>query len=211
MRTDDLIKAMVADQHGGRNIDDTLRLALLSGAALAGLAFFIMIGFRADIAEAAQTVRFLFKFVVTLSLTTVAVALVFRIGRPGVPLAVPAWSLAGVPLLLIGAVAVELAATPSDAWSSRLIGTNALHCLAVIPLLSLPPLIGLLIALRKGAPAHPGITGAVAGLVSVGIAATYYASNCTDDSPLFVATWYPLAAAIVVAIGAVVGSRLLRW
>jgi len=211
MRTDDLIKAMVADQHGGRNIDDTLRLALLSGAALAGLAFFIMIGFRADIAEAAQTVRFLFKFVVTLSLTAVAVALVFRIGRPGVPLAVPAWSLAGVPLLLIGAVAVELAATPSDAWSSRLIGTNALHCLAVIPLLSLPPLIGLLIALRKGAPAHPGITGAVAGLVSVGIAATYYASNCTDDSPLFVATWYPLAAAIVVAIGAVVGSRLLRW
>lgn len=211
MRTDDLIKAMVADQHEGREIDDAIRLALIAGAFLAGLAFFLALGFRADIADAAQTVRFLFKFVITLSLTATAMALAFRIGRPGVPLNAPAWSLVVVPLLLVGAVTIELAITPQEAWGTKLIGTNAIHCLTVIPLLSIPPLIGLLIALRKGAPAHPGIAGAVAGLVSVGIAATYYASNCTDDSPLFVATWYPLATAIVVAIGAVAGARLLRW
>jgi hypothetical protein len=43
------------------------------------------------------------------------------------------------------------------------------------------------------------------------IAATFYASNCTDDSPLFVATWYPLAIGIVVLAGYVAGSRCLRW
>jgi hypothetical protein len=51
----------------------------------------------------------------------------------------------------------------------------------------------------------------MAGLLSAGLAATLYASHCTDDSPLFVATWYTLGAALVTAIGALVGSRVLRF
>jgi hypothetical protein len=51
----------------------------------------------------------------------------------------------------------------------------------------------------------------LAGAAAAGIAATLYASNCPDDSPLFVASWYPLATLLVVAIGAVAGDRLLRW
>jgi hypothetical protein len=47
--------------------------------------------------------------------------------------------------------------------------------------------------------------------LSAGFAATLYAAHCTDDSPLFVATWYTLAAAAVAAIGAVAGSRVLRF
>jgi len=43
------------------------------------------------------------------------------------------------------------------------------------------------------------------------VAALMYASNCTDDSPLFVASWYPLATAIVVAAGALAGRQWLRW
>ena len=37
--------------------------------------------------------------------------------------------------------------------------------------------------------------------------ATLYASHCTDDSPLFVATWYTIATALVAAVGALAGSR----
>jgi hypothetical protein len=68
-----------------------------------------------------------------------------------------------------------------------------------------------LIALRRGAPSSPGYAGAVAGLVSGGIAAALYALTCPDDSPLFIATWYSLAIAAVVAGTAWVGSRVLRW
>ena len=63
---------------------------------------------------------------------------------------------------------------------------------------------------RHAAPTRPSLAGAVAGLVASGIAATLYASS-TDDSPLFVATWYPLAIGIVVLAGYVAGSRCLRW
>jgi hypothetical protein len=47
--------------------------------------------------------------------------------------------------------------------------------------------------------------------VAAGLAATLYASHCADDSPLFVATWYSLAIALVVAAGAWLGPRVLRW
>jgi hypothetical protein len=51
----------------------------------------------------------------------------------------------------------------------------------------------------------------VAGLVAAGIAATFYAAHCPDDSPFFVATWYTLATGIVVLIGTLAGRRWLRW
>jgi hypothetical protein len=77
--------------------------------------------------------------------------------------------------------------------------------------MSLPLLAAALFGLRHGAPARPAVTGAIAGLLSAGMAATLYASHCSDDSPLFVATWYSIATAVVAAIGALAGSRVLRF
>jgi hypothetical protein len=83
--------------------------------------------------------------------------------------------------------------------------------MVAIPLMSMPLLAGALIGLRHGAPTQPAVTGAVAGLLSAGLAATLYASHCTDDSPLFVATWYTIATALVTAIGALAGSKILKF
>jgi hypothetical protein len=93
----------------------------------------------------------------------------------------------------------------------RLVGHNARFCLTLIPLLSIGPLACLLAALREGAPSNPGLAGAVAGLAASGIAATFYAANCTDDSALFVITWYPIATLIVATAGYLIGRKLLRW
>ena len=93
----------------------------------------------------------------------------------------------------------------------RLVGHNARFCLTLIPLLSIGPLVCLLAALREGAPSSPGLAGAVAGLGASGIAATFYAANCTDDSALFVITWYPIATLIVTIAGYLIGRKLLRW
>jgi hypothetical protein len=94
---------------------------------------------------------------------------------------------------------------------TRLIGSNSRLCLVAIPLLSLPPLAAALIGLRHGAPTRPALTGAIAGMLSAGLAATLYASHCTDDSPLFVATWYTIATALVAAIGGLAGAKVLRF
>ncbi|MBX9459022.1 MAG: DUF1109 family protein [Rhizobium sp.] len=209
MKTDDLIMALAADSRPPGDLRRSLALALAAGAIVAGAVFFATIGFRSDIDSAARTLRFLFKFVLTLSLAAAAIGVAWRIGRPGMDL--PVWTLAVPPVLLAGAVGLELLAMPDTLWMPRLIGTNALHCVTTIPLLSIPTLAALLYALRGGAPSSPALAGAVAGLAASGIAATYYASNCTDDSPLFVAIWYTIAVLLVTAAGALLGRSLLRW
>ncbi|QND48906.1 DUF1109 family protein [Rhizobium lusitanum] len=211
MKTDDLIHLLAQDAPVRTRIGQALTLAAIGGILISGAMFFAAIGFRADIGSAMETVRFLFKFVVTIALAVTASTVVFRIGRPGVSLRPWGWTLLAAPLLLAVAALIEMMVMPADSWGGRMMGHNARFCLTIIPLLSIGPLACFLFALRQGAPEKPGIAGAVAGLAASGIAATFYAANCTDDSPLFVLLWYPLAIAIVTAVGYVAGRRLLRW
>ncbi|MFN5716104.1 MAG: DUF1109 domain-containing protein, partial [Bradyrhizobium sp.] len=113
--------------------------------------------------------------------------------------------------ILVAAISGEMMMPQRTPMMTRLIGKNSMACMTAIPAMSLPLLIGALYGLRQGAPARPAVAGAVAGLLSAGLAATVYASHCTDDSPLFVATWYTLATAIVASVGALMGKRALRY
>ena len=66
-------------------------------------------------------------------------------------------------------------------------------------------------ALRSSAPTRPALAGALTGLLAAGIAGLLYATHCPDDSPLFVAVWYSIAAAMLALAGAMLGKRLLSW
>ena len=212
MKTDDLILALSADaRQRGPSLSARVALALALGGCVSLAVFMTMLGPRPDFMPAMHTVRFDLKFLDTLALLTPAFLLCLRLSRPEVRArTMLMWLLAPV-VLLAAAVAVELATVPSDLWMRRIIGRNWYHCLSLVPLFSLPPLAALILALRAGAPRYPGLTGALAGLAAAGVSATIYATNCTDDSPLFVATWYPLATAFVAALGALAGRRWLRW
>jgi hypothetical protein len=181
------------------------------GVILAGFVFFVTLGPRPDFAAAAQTPRFVFKFVVTITLALIAFSLVRKLSYPGEPWRKAAVHLAAVPALLVGAVIVELMLLPPDLWFARLVGRNSLICLTYIPLIGMGPLAVFISALRYGAPTRPILAGAVAGLLAGGLASTFYAAHCTDDSPLFVATWYTIAIAGLVLVGAVAGNRFARW
>ncbi|WP_245496915.1 NrsF family protein [Rhizobium leguminosarum] len=146
----------------------------------------------------------------TLSLLAGGATLLSPLLRPGVNLGYRCWLLLIPAILLAGAVIGELIVTPSELWMTKLIGRNALHCLTIIPVLSVLPAVPLFLAMRHGAPGSPGLAGAVAALASAGISASLYASNCFDDSPLFVATWCPIATFVVTAAGYFAGRRFLR-
>jgi hypothetical protein len=212
MKTDELIAALAADtQAKSRPIGSTVWTAAASGAVVAALIFYFDIGLRPDLPAAIETPRFLFKYVLTLTLLAAAMGLVLHLARPG---AVPTpWlmALAVPPGLLILATITELAIVPASDWSQRLVGSNAFVCLVLIPSLSALPLIALILALRQGAPTHPVLAGAAAGLAAAGIGATLYATHCQDDSPLFLSMWYTMAIMIVALAGAILGARLLRW
>lgn len=211
MKTSHLIDALANDATQRWTLTRALKIALIAGNIAAAVIFFLWIGFRPDIMAAAETTRFLLKFAITIPIATAATAALLRVSRPGTDLGPWGWVLAISPVILMVAVIVELLLVPERLWVMTLIGNNARHCMTMIPLLALGPLACLLVALREGAPTRPGLAGAIAGLAASGIAATFYATNCTDDSPLYVATWYPLATGIVVLVGYLGGRTFLRW
>jgi hypothetical protein len=212
MKTADFINALAAEPmapqvHLGRRI----ALALALGAAVSASLFAVLLGPRPDVAAAMHTVRFDLKFVDALAMLAPCALLALRLLRPDArPGALIAMFVAPFALLAV-AVAVELAVTPSDLWMVRLIGSNAVHCTTLIPLMAIPPLAALIFVMRAGAPRYPALTGALAGAAAASVAALIYATNCPDDSPLFVATWYPLATLIVSAVGALAGRIWLQW
>ncbi|MBK5567739.1 NrsF family protein [Ensifer sp. 2YAB10] len=212
MDTNDLIKALAADnRRPGLSMNTVWRAAAAGAIVLAGVVFFLLLGPRPDVATAVETLRFLFKFVVTVALATTAFAAMRLAGWPEAEPRRLLRYLSIAPLLVVVGVVLELASVPPEAWGARLIGTNSVLCLTFIPLIGLAPLALFLLALRHGAPSRPELSGALAGLAAGGIAATFYAAHCPDDSPLFVATWYTIAILGLALLG-VIGARLtVRW
>jgi hypothetical protein len=212
VKTADLIRALAADgEVHPMPLGRALALALIPGVAIALVLHFAVLGLRPHLLALLGEPRLLFKLCLTFLLAALSGALVSRIARPGAGNRRITLLLVIVPALLAAANLVELLAVPAAEWGQRLVGANAIFCLQSIPFLAAAPLVAALLALRQGAPEHPAIAGAAAGLFAGAIGAALYATHCPDDSPLFVAAWYTLAIGFVVVIGAAAGRRLLRW
>ena len=212
MDTDQLIRTLAADNvHRAPRVGFVLALALLAAAPVALLIFFAGLGVRPDVMTAMHNPFFDLKFAVTLALAISAIMVSLHLSRPEASLRGWAWLLMVPVGVLAAAIAGEMLLPQRLPMMTRLVGSNSRICMTAIPLMSLPLLAASLFGLRHGAPTRPAVAGAIAGLLSAGLAATLYASHCTDDSPLFVATWYTIATALVTALGALAGSRILRF
>jgi hypothetical protein len=211
METDRLIRTLAADNaYRARPVGLVLALALLAAAPFSLAMFFAELGVRPDAMTAMRNPFFDLKFVVTLAMAVSAVAVSLHLSRPEASVNGWTWLLLIPAGLLVAGIASEMMMPQRLPVMTRLVGDNSRICMTAIPLMSLPLLAAALIGLRHGAPSRPALAGAIAGLLSAGLAATLYASHCTDDSPLFVATWYTIATALVAALGALMGSRVLR-
>jgi hypothetical protein len=211
MKTEKLIDALVADRATpAKPMRWVLAAALLAGGLVSLVLFLATLGVRADIGPALGTWRFELKVGLVLLALGLAFSLCIALSRPVAPTH-PGRRLLPLAALAVLLIAIELLVLPTTSWASRLVGSNALVCLVAIPTLAIVPLAAVLAILRLGAPASPALAGGAAGLLAAAAAATLYAFHCFDDSPLFVVTWYALAALPVIALGAAAGHRLLRW
>ena len=212
METEQLIQMLAADNpHRARPVGFVLALALLAAAPVSVVMFMMALGVRSDVMTAMHNPFFDLKFVITLALAISAIVVGLHLSRPEASLKGWGWLLLIPVGIIVAGIGSEMMMPQRLPMMTRLIGNNSRVCMTAIPLLSLPLLAGALVGLRHGAPARPALAGAIAGLISAGLAATLYAAHCTDDSPLFVATWYPIATAMLTAAGALIGARVLRF
>lgn len=212
MRTEDLIAALAQDPAA-----TPLRLGRI-GAAVIGIialcvgVFLTVIGLRADLATVLTTPLLASKTLLPAVLSLAALPVVVRLMRPEEtgPVLGRAilWTALAVAALLY---AVGFATQSRAQWFADVSPASVLQCLGFILLISLPAL-GLCFALvRQGATTAPARSGAMLGLAVSAGATAGYSLYCTQDNPIFFVTWYGLAILIVTILGAVAGTRLLRW
>ena len=212
MKTEVLINVIAEDAAvRGPSLPVRLAIALAIGGAVSAALFAAVLGLRPDIGTAVQTWRFDFKILALLAAFAAAIWAALELVRPDAShgKAVAMMSLA--PALLAAGVGIELLTVAPDAWLPRAIGSNSRICLVAIPVMAVAPLACLLAVSRAGAPRSPAFAGAAAGLLAGSLAALLYATHCIDDSPLFLAAWYPPAIASCALLGLLVGRWNLRW
>lgn len=213
MKTDDLVM-MLATGTGAVEQRVTARryaTALAWGAFGATLLMVILLGVRADLAEAVRLPMFWVKLAFPACLATAALYATARLSRPGVKLGrVPAALAAPVLAMWLLAAFVLFDAAASERHQLFL-GTTASVCPLLIAMLSLPTFVGAMWAMKGLAPTRLALAGASAGLLAGAVGTVVYALHCPEMGAPFLATWYLLGMLIPTATGALIGPRLLRW
>ena len=211
MKTDDLIEALARGVEPAERLRwrRNLAITLAAGLLVSILLVAIGLGVRPDIGAARMPI--MMKAAFSALCAAVVLPAVVRLMRPGRPLG---WRIGAVLLFLglCGAATVvalmgEMPERRFEAW----MGGAAPWCVVLIPLIAAPTAALLVWFMRAFAPTRLVLTGAAIGALSGGIAAVAYAMHCPTDSVAFVTTWYALAIAVCAALGAIVGSRFLRW
>jgi hypothetical protein len=211
MKTDDLIRALAADTVSKPALWQTLILGLLPALAVAMLAVWSLLGFRADLATSLVTPLSVARILLTVALGITATRLALLLARPDGGQTARLWPLVAVAGAALGLLLWAYGNTPEDARQMAVVGKTMTTCLVAIPLLSVLPVAALHHALRQGATTTPARAGFVAGLAGSGLSAAIYALHCTEDNPLFYVTWYGLAIMMVTLVSTIIGARSLRW
>jgi hypothetical protein len=213
MKTDELINMLATGAAPIEPDAGVRRVALALGWGLFGatLLMALLLGVRADLAQALRLPMFWAKLGVPAVATLAALQLARRLGLPGrgpgrAPLLLSTLLL----LAWTGAAAVLLAAAP-EARPQLIFGATWKTCPFNIALLSSPVFIGMFWAMKGLAPTRPALAGAAAGLLAGAAGAAVYALHCPEMAAPFLAIWYVLGMLIPALLGALLGPRLLRW
>ncbi len=213
MKTDDLINVLARDVEPAEKPRWAGRLAvtIIAGLVVAALLVATGLGVRPDIGAARMPV--MMKAMFAAFAAAVMLPLAVQLMKPGRPLG---WRIGAV-LVFAGVCVLAtcvalMGEMPERRWEAWMGGRGVIPwCVVLIPVLAAPAAALLTWFMRAFAPTRLTLTGAAIGAISGGVGAMAYAMYCPTDSVAFVTTWYAVAIAVCAALGATLGSKILRW
>lgn len=213
MKTEELtvLLATGAGAVDSRVIERRVATALGWGVAFALILMVSLLGARADLSQALLLPMFWIKVVFAAALVLAGLILLRRLARPGIPISTAArWATS--PFIALWALTLfVLGNAAPDQRLGLVLGQTWMVCPWLIAMLSVPLLAGMLWALQAAAPPRPALAGAGAGFLSGAVATLVYCIHCPEMESPFLAVWYVLGILVPVIVGALLGSRLLRW
>jgi hypothetical protein len=93
----------------------------------------------------------------------------------------------------------------------RLYWPGGLQCTYKMVLLSIPPVIGLAVLMRRGAPTDMKRTALLAGLAAASWGAFVFVFACPSNDPLYIAVWYSVGCGIVTALSRIILPSVSHW
>jgi hypothetical protein len=212
MKTQDLIGLLAQDpMPAAPPVRQQLSRALLGSALVSGASLLVFWGLNPDMGTMATHPAFATKMLWLLALAVFSARGLLRLSRPGMGVGFTFWGLA-LALLAMGSLGlVQSLQTSPDSRLALWMGSSWQTCALSILALALPVLGALLWALRQLAPTRPTLAGAAAGAMASSVAAGFYSLHCTETALAFFTAWYGGGVVAVSMLGALLGSRLLRW
>ncbi len=212
MRTEEFAQALASEMTPVRRLGSPgRRLAYWLFISIPyALLLILAMGARADIGVKVTEVRFMFEVGSAFLTSVLAAAAAFCAECPGRPLLE---RLAPLP-----ALAVWLGCLGEGCWRSWIaFGADGLRihpdleCIPGILLAGLVPGMVIFYMIRKGAPVAPVTTSALATLAAASLGAGLLRLLHIQDASIMLLTWQFGSVAILTALGALTGRRLLKW
>ena len=213
MKTDELITllATAAPPVEANAASRRYATALGWGALAATLMMAILLGVRADLADAARLPMFWIKLALPATVAVGSLLAVVRLSRPGARLhSAPAIIVLPIVAIWILAATVLLMAPPLER-APLVMGSTWQYCLLDVPLLSVPIFVAATWAMKGLAPTRLTLAGGAAGMLAGSMAALIYALHCPEMEAPFLGVWYVAGMVIPALAGALLAPVLLRW
>jgi len=121
------------------------------------------------------------------------------------------WLALIISMCLVFGLCISAGPDGLDAIVHRLNWTNGVQCAGKMIALSIPPLVGLGVLMRRGAPTDTRGTALLVGLAAAAWGAFVFVFACPFNDPLYIAAWYSVGCGIVTLLSRFALPRLARW
>ena len=213
MSNDRLLEHLVADLKPVRRRTRGRDALIFSALCGVELVLFLALGFmRPDMSMAMAQPSFWWKLgslgIIALVGGSVAILSLDPVESPRRGLR---WLLALVTVCLAVGWGLDAVRDGIDALVARCDWRDGLVCVYKMVLLSVPPVVGLGLLMRRGAPTDTGGTALAVGIAAAAWGAFVFVFACPHDDPLYIAVWYAIGCGLVTLFARLVLPRLTRW
>ncbi len=184
------------------------RFTLWTGFGLVSFAVVVATSCRPDIAAELRDPAFVLHLAVLLAAAACTGALALRAAVPGGEPARAAIFLTGG--LVAAAFLLALAVPAGAAVVSQEFVARGITCVLWTAVLALPPWLGLLVALRRGAPLAPRTAAALAGAAAVLLTAAVLRTACPIEERWHLIVWHLAPVSVAAAVSAALAAAWLR-
>ena len=213
MSTEDLIQQLTSDLQPVRRLRPlAVRVAGWFVIALASLGLvMILMGVRRELGDAADRADFAIEAALLIVTALSAAVGALMVSIPGADLGKLARSLPIVvgTTTIVWALGDLLVASATGAPTGRL--TFAWHCVYKTASVAAIPSVALFMMVKRAAPLHAARAGFLAILATAAVGVLGANIICPNDRPLHMLLWHAAPLMLFAALGAGLGTWLLRW